>query len=309
MFELSLPVAEMAVSWPLMAVLGLVLGMASAALGIGAGVVAVPVLFGLYGMRFEIAVGSSLALLVGNCAMGLLGHGRKGNVDYSIGTLLGVGVAGGALVGGWILKRLSAGAPLEILGHVHPLTEVVGAVLFSVLLLCLGVMTLLKVQGTVRVLRAGGADEQEDATRPPPAWLDGLQAPPRIRLRHADAQAVSVWPVLGVGLAAGCFAGMLGVGGGFLMVPVLLYWFRMRTLLAVGTSLLGILVGAIVGTAQKWMHGVIDWSLVGVLLGGGALGIPLGIWVALRAPPHELRRGYAMFCFFGVVLSLSKLLY
>ena len=101
---------------------------------------------------------------------------------------------------------------------------------------------------------------------------------------------------------------MLGVGGGFLMVPVLLYWFRMRTLLAVGTSLLGILVGAVIGTAQKWLYGVIDWTLVGVLLGGGVLGIPLGTWLANRVPPHELRRGYALFCFFGVVLSLSKIL-
>jgi uncharacterized membrane protein YfcA len=295
------------VLWPVLALFGVLLGMVTATMGIGSGIISVPVLFAVYGIDYPVAVGTSLGLIVGTASLGAVGHARNGNVDVRLWLPLLIGIACGTLGGGWILDRLQGLGAVAVLGQEKPAANVVGALLFAMLLGWIGVTTLRKVHLTMRRMREGAADDQETGEREPPAWLLSLRLPPRLTLPRYGLAAVSVWPLVGVGVLAGLAAGMMGIGGGFLMVPVLLYWFRTRTLVAVGTSLAGIVGAAVCGTVQKYHLGQVDLVLAGILLLGGWLGILLGIKVTGVLPPHRLRQAYGVFCLCGVGMALAKL--
>lgn len=262
-------------TWLPLAAVGAVAGILSGFFGIGGGWVAVPALH-LLGLTAPEAVGTSMAFLCGTGVMGAARHARSGNVRAVLAAWLAAPLLIG-VEGGRRLMTLMAAA-----GHADGVLRF----LFITMLGGMGVAILLhaargRPAGTTGVV-----------------WAAIRRWPPRLHPRWADGP-VSLWIVIAGGLLTGLLAGMMGLGGGFLLVPLLMYGTGVPPVVAVGTSLLCVTAVGAVGAAGYATDGHVDWIRAGILLAGSLAGVPLGVRACGTASPESLRGLY------GVMLLLA----
>jgi uncharacterized membrane protein YfcA len=155
-----------------------------------------------------------------------------------------------------------------------------------------------------RTLHRAGTAPAHDRQTPPAAWLAATH-PPHITLPDG-ATRLALGPLLAVGVAIGALAGLLGVGGGFMLVPLLVYAAGLPTLMAVGTSLLCLLLASVYGAAAYTVSGH-AWLPAALIMFAGALaGIPLGVRASRRVPAAHLQALYALMLLCGGGAVLCK---
>jgi uncharacterized membrane protein YfcA len=206
---------------------------------------------------------------------GAVGHWRRNNVDLQMGVILIAGGFAGALVGVKVLAFLLARGQLE------PFVAVSYVVL-------LGVVGTLMLIESVRVLRAGpakaGTSMRRGGTH---TWLDGL--PFKMRFRHSRIYA-SLIPFVVIGVIVGLLTAIMGVGGGFLLVPAMIYLMRIPTRIVIGTSTVQILfVTAFTTVLQAAMNYTVDILLSVPLMAGSVIGAQFGVGFSERFKAEQLR--------------------
>lgn len=270
--QIYLPIAEMSVNAVLLTGIGGAVGMLSGMFGVGGGFLITPILF-LIGIPPAVAVATGVNQVVASSVSGVLAHLKRKTVDLRMGwVLLAGGLIGSAA--GVVLFNL-----MTELGQVDLLVEL-SYVVF------LGAIGLLMLQEAVRSLRR--------AHRPGPPrrlhrhmWVHKL--PLKMKFRTSGLY-ISVIPPLGVGMIVGVMAAVMGVGGGFLMVPAMIYILGMPTKVVVGTSLFQIIF---VAAFTTMMHAVtnqsVDVMLALFLIIGGVIGAQIGTGIGLRLRAEQLR--------------------
>jgi len=260
-----LPIAQASVSVPVLVALGGLVGLVSGLFGVGGGFLLTPLLM-FVGISPMVAAASDSAQIVASSTAGTLAHSRAGTVDYKLGLIL---FAGGAL-GSDVGVRL-----LEWLNQFGPANSVI-RVLYVLLLGGVGAFMLIE---SVRTLRRG-AYMSERRFRPIQrrSWVDRL--PCRVSFPKSGIEVSFLLP-FAMGLVGGLLAALMGVGGGFIMVPLMLYVLGMRMHVVAGTSLFQILFTCIVVTVlQASENFTVDFVLAFVLAigstGGAILGTRLG---------------------------------
>jgi uncharacterized membrane protein YfcA len=235
------PIAQQSVSVPGIVAVGALVGLVSGLFGVGGGFLLTPLLM-FVGISPAVAAASGATGIIAGSAGGTLEHSRGGTVDYKMGLVLFLGGSVGGVIGVAILRWLNRFGP----------ANAVIRVLYVVMLGLVGVMRLVEA---VRVARRGAyLAERRFSPIQRRTWVDAL--PFRVRFAKSDVDTSFLVPVAMGGLA-GVLAALMGVGGGFVMVPLMLYVLRMRMHLVAGTSLFQILL---TGAARLLRGGETVWA-------------------------------------------------
>lgn len=246
---------------PLLVALGLVAGVLSGFFGIGGGWVVTPVL-NFLGMPIADAIGTGLAYIFGTSLISMFRHSRQGNVSVKIGLCVVLTMLAGMKAGQFLVSSLGMGPRAESLVHW----------LYILFFMVLGGLMCHESLGALRHAAPAPAGENRLAR-----WLRGASWRPHLALPGVPDGRVSVWTLLGIGVVGGLLAGTLGLGGGVIVVPALVYLVGLPTRMAVGTSLFCIFCSSPVGAFLYAQHGQVPVSVAAVMVGGALVGAPLGV--------------------------------
>jgi len=260
-------------------VLGLAVGYASGLFGVGGGFMLTPLLITLFGISPGIAVGSGLGQMIVVSFTSARKHAAAGYVDLKLAGWMAPGVVAGAFAGKHLLDRLDGLGEITFLGQRHPMVSVVLSLIFIVLLL-----------GTAIRLWLGDASAG-DVDDGPLRWSNG---PAPVSLPVSGLKPFSAITLLTGGAVAGVLAGLLGVGGGIVVVPLLVYGFGIPLRLSIGTSSALVLVSAVVGTAAHLLGQHLNLTLIAALLLGSLLGVRAGVRHSHRLHAAHLQRAFAL---------------
>ncbi|HXQ52906.1 MAG TPA: sulfite exporter TauE/SafE family protein [Stellaceae bacterium] len=271
--EIYLPIAGISLDVFVLLAIGAVVGVLSGVFGVGGGFLLTPLLI-FIGVPHAVAVASSANQLVGASVSGAMAHWRRGNLDLQMATILLIGGIVGSGFGVWLF------ALMRRLGQI----ELVISLSYAVLLSILGVLMLTEsVRALVRLRYPGPARRKLHQH----IWLHGL--PLKLRFRRSKLYISALVP-LTLGFAVGILSAVMGVGGGFVMVPAMIYLLGMPTAVVPGTSLFQIIfVAASVTVLQSIENGTVDVVLTLVLLVGGVIGAQLGSRWSTRLRAEHLR--------------------
>jgi uncharacterized membrane protein YfcA len=259
--HLFLPIAQASVSIPVMVAVGGAVGLLSGLFGVGGGFLLTPLLMFL-GISPMVAAASGSAAIVAAGTTGTLEHSRSGTVDFKMGFTLFAGGAIGSVAGVELLQWLNRFGPVNS----------VIRVLYVVMLGTIGGLMMIEA---VRAWRRGAyMSERRFQPLPRQTWLDRL--PGQVRFPKSEIEVSFLVPVT-LGIIGGVLAALMGVGGGFVMVPLMLYVLRMRMHVVVGTSLLQILLTTMLVTVlQATQNRAVDFVLALLLATGSTAGAVIG---------------------------------
>jgi len=275
--DIYLPIAGQSVNALLMIALGLLVGVLSGMFGVGGGFLTTPLLI-FYGIPPSVAVASATTQITGASVTGVMAHARRGGVDLQMGGVVVVGGMIGSLVGAAIFRALLASGQIDV-------------VIGSLYVVLLGYIGALMLKDALTAL--GYVGQKAPASRPRHnRWVASL--PLRWRF-YTSGLYISPLAPLALGFGAGMLTMLLGIGGGFILVPAMIYILGMPARVVIGTSLAIILV---ISAGSTMVHSLttrsVDIVLAGLLLIGGVVGAQYGAVLATKLKPDFLRLALAV---------------
>ncbi len=272
--QIYLPIAEVSVNAFLLLGLGGLVGILSGMFGVGGGFLMTPLLF-FIGIPPAVAVATEANQIVASSFSGVLAHLKRKTVDLKMGVVLLIGGLIGAAAGVQVFALLTA------MGQVDLLVRLCYVVFLGI------IGGLMFFESLRAIRRARSAPDAPPPKRKTRGWMQAL--PFKMRFRTSGLY-ISVIPPLFVGLFVGILAAIMGVGGGFIMVPAMIYLLGMPTKVVVGTSLLQIIF--VTGFATL-MHATtnftVDMVLAVLLLVGGVVGAQIGTQIGVKMKAEQLR--------------------
>lgn len=270
--QVYLPIAEISVNALLILGMGTAVGFLSGMFGVGGGFMMTPLLI-FTGVPPAVAVGTQANQLVAASVSGVLAHWRRNNVDVKIGLVMLIGGTVGSVIGVWLFGLLQA------LGQI----DLVISLLYVLLLGFVGLSMLIESVGSM--LRKRRPSRQ--TKRHQHSWFHGL--PLRMRFRRSGLFISALVPIA-IGFVGGILVAIMGIGGGFLLVPAMIYLLGMPTALVAGTSLFQIIFTT-AGTTllQAVTNHTVDVMLAFLLLIGGAVGAQFGSRAGSRLRGETVR--------------------
>jgi uncharacterized protein len=269
-----LPIAELPVNAILILAIGAAVGFLSGMFGVGGGFLMTPLLI-FTGIPPAVAVATGANPLIASSITGTIAQYRRKNVDFKLGMILLAGGTLGAFAGVYAIKllRQTGQAGLFISLFYVVFMGAVGALMFA---------------ESVRAIRKQRHGRPVSMRRPAQHnWIHRLPLKTRF---HTSKLYISAIPALVLGGLVGILSGVMGVGGGFVMVPVLIYLLRVPTSVAIGTSLFQIIfVSAITTIFQAAMNHTVDILLALILMAGGVIGAHIGAIAGQRLRAEHLR--------------------
>jgi len=279
-----LPIAEVSVSIYLLLGLGTSVGILSGMFGVGGGFILTPLLF-MIGIPSGVAVGTQGNLIVASSFSGMLAHLKRKTVDYRMGLVL----LGGGLLGSAVGVRLFH--LLTALGQVDLLIKLSYVFL-------LGIIGALMLVEAINAVRRRNDPNYKPKPRKHHSWVHGM--PLKMKFRTSKLY-ISAIPPFGIGIIVGILSAIMGVGGGFLMLPAMIYILGMPTKVVVGTSLFQItFMSAFTTVMQAIENQTVDLVLGFILLVGGVIGAQIGTRIGMKIKADMLRILLA-----AMVLSIS----
>ena len=287
--QIYLPIAEISVDAFLLLGLGGLVGLLSGIFGVGGGFLMTPILI-FIGVPAPVAVGTEANQIVASSVSGVLAHWSRGNVDFKMGAVLLLGGIAGSSFGVWLF------AILREIGQI----DLVIKLAYVTFLGIVGTLMLIEGLAALRRRKLAGASRRKLHKH---TWIHGL--PLKMRFRRSKLYISALLP-FGVGFFVGVLAAIMGVGGGFIMVPAMIYLLGMPTAVVVGTSLFQIIfVTANVTFLQAYANQTVDVVLALLLLTGGVIGAQLGAKIGSKLRGEQLRALLALM----VLAVCGKLLF
>ena len=270
--QIYLPIAEISVNIFLLIGLGGIVGILSGMFGVGGGFLMTPLLF-FIGIPPAVAVASEANQILGASFSGAIAHFRRKNVDIKMGFLLILGGIIGSIFGVELFRIFKNLGQLELIIKVC-------YVLF------LGIIGIIMFFESLRALNYKSKNIKVRKTRHH-SWVQGL--PLKMRFRTSNLYISSI-PAVFIGFFVGILASIMGIGGGFIIVPAMIYILGMPTKVVVGTSLFQIIF---VTGVTTYLHAVknfsVDIILSFLLLVGGVIGAQVGVRIGLKLKAEQLR--------------------
>lgn len=273
--DLYLPIAELSVNIFVFLAMGAAVGFLSGMFGVGGGFLITPLLI-FSGIPSAVAVGTGAAQTVASSVSGAIAQYRRNNVDVKMGFLLLMGGIVGAIIGVQVVKLLRQIGQFDLfisLAYVFFLGSI---------------GSLMMIESLNAVRRSFGANQGATTIRRSHHnWIHGL--PLKMRF-HRSRLYISAIPPVMIGAFVGLLGAIMGVGGGFIMVPAMIYLLRMRTGLVIGTSLFQILfVTAATTVLQTTQNYNVDIVLALILMVGGVIGAQFGAVAGEKLKGEQLR--------------------
>ena len=295
--EIYLPIAEMSVHWLIVLGMGGAIGFLSGLFGVGGGFLLTPLLI-FYGVPAEIAVATTSSHITASSISGALAQWRRRAVDLKMGMVMAAGGLFGTTFGVWLFTVMRRYGQMDLLVSAS----------YVILLGTVGALMLRESLAALRAARSGAPP----ARRAPHLWMHGL--PFKMRFRESRLY-ISVIPPVVIGFFVGVLSAIMGVGGGFVIVPAMIYLLRMPTNVVMGTSLFQIIIVTAATTIlQATTNYSVDIVLALFLILGGVIGAQLGVRAGERLRGEQLRLllallvlAVALRLFVGLVLKPDDL--
>ena len=276
--DIYLPIAGQSVNALFIVVLGFLVGVLSGMFGVGGGFLTTPLLI-FYGIPPTVAVASAATQITGASVSGVMVHMRRGGVDVKMGVVMIAGGLLGSVFGAALFRALQASGQIDVvIGFLYVLIlGWIGGIMLKDALVALGYI---------------GAEPQPEQQPRHNRWVASL--PLRWRFYSSGLYISPVAP-LALGFIAGMLTVLLGIGGGFILVPAMIYLLGMPARVVIGTSLVMILA---VTAATTMVHSLttrsVDIVLAALLLLGGVVGAQYGAILTARLKPDLLRLGLSV---------------
>jgi len=271
--EIYLPIAEMSVHWVYIVGLGLGVGFLSGLFGVGGGFLLTPLLV-FYGIPSTVAVGTTLSHITASSVSGALAQWKKRAIDFKMAGVMIAGGLAGTAFGVWLFALMRRQGQMDL----------IVALSYVLLLGSVGGLMLKESLATLKAARGGITVPVRPINR---AWIAAL--PFKMRFRQSRLY-LSVLPPLVIGFFVGALSAIMGVGGGFIIVPAMIYILRMPTNVVLGTSLVQIIGVTMVTTIlQATSNYAVDIVLAFFLVIGGVVGAQLGVRAGARLRGEQLR--------------------
>jgi len=287
--SIYLPIAEMNVNIFLIVFIGMVVGALSGLFGVGGGFLMTPLLIFL-GIPPVVAVGSEAPHVLASSVSGVIAHWRKKNVDFKMGFFLLSGGVIGSTLGVNLFKLLKTYGQIDI----------VIQFLFIIFLGFIGIsMAFESAKTTIKNYRTTSAIRTKLHQH---SWIHGL--PFKLRFHRSKLYISAIPPIL-IGFFVGVLSAMMGVGGGFIMIPAMVYILGMSTNVVVGTSLFQIIFVTANSTFfQSYLNQTVDIVLSALMILGGVIGAQIGVRLGSQLKAEYLRGILAIL----VLLVCAKIL-
>lgn len=275
--NIYLPIAEISVNIFLLLGMGGAVGFLSGMFGVGGGFLMTPLLI-FIGVPSTVAVATEANQIVASSVSGVIAHTRRKNVDFKMGLMLLIGGVIGSTSGVWLFSALKA------LGQIDLVIKLSYVVFLSIIG---GLMFIESTRALIRTKKGQTGTGVALKRRDHSGWQHKL--PFKMRFRRSKLYISALLPI-GVGFVVGVLAAIMGVGGGFIMVPAMIYLLGMPTSVVVGTSLFQIIfVTANVTILQATSNQTVDIVLALLLLIGGVVGAQFGARVGMKMKAEQLR--------------------
>ncbi|MFC2039694.1 sulfite exporter TauE/SafE family protein [Chloroflexota bacterium] len=283
----------------LLGAVGLVLGVISGFTGVGGGFMMTPALI-ILGFPAHLAVGTSLAWVTGTAIMGTLRHSRLGNIDKKLGALMFLGMVGGIEIGVRILNAATSSGLAD--------QAVLSVAILA--LLVIGTYTFHEArrynyQLWYRYVTDGKADTSS-TDRTLANYVRGISLPPNIHFAKSGAK-ISLWVILGISLFAGILAGFMGVGGGFITIPSMIYLFGIESFMAAGTNLFQVAFSTSIGVIRHTMSGNVIIFAATIMLLGSGIGVQIGTQITRYVHGVSVKYTLAVAMLVAMLVSALKL--
>ena len=287
--SIYLPIAEMNVNIFLIVFIGMVVGALSGLFGVGGGFLMTPLLIFL-GIPPVVAVGSEAPHVLASSVSGVIAHWRKRNVDFKMGFFLLSGGVIGSTLGVYLFKLLKTYGQIDI----------VIQFLFIIFLGFIGMsMAFESAKTSIKNYRTTSAIRTKLHQH---SWIHGL--PFKLRFHRSKLYISAIPPIL-IGFFVGVLSAMMGVGGGFIMIPAMVYILGMSTNVVVGTSLFQIIFVTANSTFfQSYINQTVDIVLSALMILGGVIGAQIGVRLGSQLKAEYLRGILAIL----VLLVCAKIL-
>jgi uncharacterized protein len=290
--QIYLPIAEMSVNVFLILGMGGIVGLLSGMFGVGGGFLITPLLV-FIGVPPPVAVGTGANEIVATSVSGVITQLRRGNVDLRMGAVLTVGGFVGSGIGVWIFSLLKEIGQIDL---------VIGLCYVIFLSVIGGLMAWESMPSVVRSRTTKGPATSTARGPGRHTWIHGL--PFKMRFHKSKLYISAIVPLV-LGVLVGLLAALMGVGGGFIMVPAMIYILGMPTQVAIGTSLLQIIfVTANTTFLQATVNQTVDVVLALILLVAGVIGAQIGTRIAVKLKSEQLRLLLALLVL-GMAVNLA----
>ena len=271
--EIYLPVAEMSVNWLVLIALGTGVGFLSGMFGVGGGFLMTPLLV-FAGIPSTVAVATTLSHVTASSMSGALAQWRKRAIDFAMAGVMMVGGIAGTLFGVWLFALMRRQGQMDL----------IVALTYVIMLGSIGIIMLRESLTALKAHRSGVTISHRPVNR---GWIQAL--PFKLRFRQSRLY-ISVLPPIAIGFGVGALSAIMGIGGGFIIVPAMIYLLRMPTKVVMGTSLVQIIaITAITTVLQATSNYAVDIVLAGLLVFGGVVGAQLGVRAGAKLRGEQLR--------------------
>jgi uncharacterized membrane protein YfcA len=252
----------------------------------------------LVGVPMNFVIGTDLAHMTGKSIVAARRHRALGHVDIRLGLLMVLGTVPGIELGARIIEGLEATGNIDM---------VVG-VTYVVILVAIGSFTAWESLRAMQLVRTEQMDAKDalafqNVTR----RVHRFRLPPHISLPNSGIESISLWVILGVSFLTGLLAGVLGVGGGFIRMPMMVYLIGVPTHVAVGTDLFEVVISAGYGTLTHALKGNVDILMALVMQTGAAIGAQIGAVSTRFFIGPRIRLMFSILPFVGAILVILRL--
>ncbi|MGZ5989791.1 MAG: sulfite exporter TauE/SafE family protein [Rhizomicrobium sp.] len=297
--EIYLPIAEMSVHWLIILGMGAAIGFLSGLFGVGGGFLLTPLLI-FYGVPASVAVATTASHITASSISGAITQWRKRALDLKMGAVMAAGGLAGTVFGVWLFGVLRRSGQMDL----------VVSASYVILLGTVGGLMLKESLAALRAYQSGGASSARRSGQH--LWMHGL--PMKMRFRESRLY-ISIIPPLVIGFFVGVLSAIMGVGGGFVIVPAMIYLLRMPTNVVMGTSLFQIIIVTAATTIlQATSNIAVDIVLAFFLIIGGVIGAQFGVRAGERLRGEQLRLLLALLVLavaarllFGLIVEPSDL--
>jgi len=294
-----MPIAGVKIFWPGLIILGVGVGVIGGFFGMGGAWMVTPGL-NILGFPMAFAIGTDIAHMAGKSLISTMRHGKFGNVDYKLGLIMLVGTVVGFELGAQMIMYL------ERLGIVGPVVRW----MYLALLALIAWMVFADVAKKRRKEReALAAGKEVDKLATGIEWhktLHKIKIPPMVTL-HAAGITCSAWLPIMVSFFTGWLAGILGIGGGLIRMPALIYLVGCPTHVAVGTDLFEVMISGLYGAASYTFKGRTELVAAIIMLVGAAMGAQVGSVATKYIKGYGIRIAFGLAvvgCAISIVLKL-----
>jgi uncharacterized membrane protein YfcA len=292
------PIADVTVNPFFLAGVGFLVGLLGGFFGVGGGFLAGPMMF-LVGVPMNFVVGTDLAHMTGKSIVAARRHRVLGHVDIKLGILMVLGTVPGIELGVRIIEGL------EESGHI----ELVVGLAYIIILVAIGTFTAWESLRAMHLVRTEQMDAKDAlAFQGMTRRIHRLRIPPLVSLPNSGIASISLWVIVGVSFLTGLLAGVLGVGGGFIRMPMMVYVIGVPTHVAVGTDLFEVVISAGYGTVSHAMQGNVDILMALVMQTGAAIGAQIGATSTRFFAGPRIRLFFSILPFVGAALVILRLL-